>query len=490
MIEYLLAIPLLAAALCYPLKRRRAIEAVSAAGSTATLAFTAFIAYRVYTVGTVDEGLLYVDVLSAYVLVLVALVGLMANLYALSYLGREYEEGELSAARLRNFHLFFHLFVFTMVLVGTSDNLGIMWIAIEGTTLASAYLVGFYDRDTSVEAAWKYLIICSVGITLALLGTILLYASSVSFLGEASDALSWSTLMDPAVLGRLDPGLLRIAFILVLVGYGTKVGLAPMHTWLPDAHSQAPTPVSALLSAVLLNCAMYGILRFHLILSGSAVGPGFSSSLLLLFGLLSLATAAAFIILSKDYKRMLAYSSIEHMGIIAVGFGFGGALGVMGGLFHMLNHALAKTLLFFGAGDVLQRFGTKEMASVRGLGALMPATAVMLVGGALAITGCPPFSLFLSEFMILVDGVDGSHLLAVVAYLGLLAVIFAAFLYHIGRMVFGEPDAAAVRSELGRGRVVLMAVLLAAILVLGVYMPPALGDALGRIAALFTGASA
>lgn len=490
MIEYLLVLPLVAAALCYPLRRRRALEAVSAAGSAATLAATAYLAYRVYTEGTIDEGLLYLDVLSAYILVLVAGVGLMANLYALSYMGREYEEGELTAPKLRNFHLFFHLFVFTMVLVGVSDNLGVMWIAVEGTTLASAYLVGFYDRDTSVEAAWKYLIICSVGITLALLGTILLYASSVSFLGEASDALSWSTLMDPAVLGRLDPGLLRIAFILVLVGYGTKVGLAPMHTWLPDAHSQAPTPVSALLSAVLLNCAMYGILRFHLILSGSAVGPGFSSSLLLLFGLLSLATAAAFIILSKDYKRMLAYSSIEHMGIIAVGFGFGGALGVMGALFHMLNHALAKTLLFFGAGNVLQRFRTKEMASVKGLGALMPMTAALVVGGALAITGCPPFSLFLSEFMVLADGVESGHLLAVAAYLGLLAVIFAAFLYHVGRMVFGEPDPAAAGGELGRGRLALMAVLLAAVLVLGLYMPSALGEGLERIAALFTGGRA
>ena len=409
MIELLLLIPLAATFLCYPLRRRWEVELVSVASSLLTLAAVGYLAYRVYADGTIDEGLLYMDILSAYILVLIAFVGLMANLYSVSYLGRDLEEGTISEVKLRNFHLFFQMFIFTMVLVGVSDNLGIMWIAIEGTTLASAYLVGFYDTETSVEAAWKYLIICSVGITLALFGTVLLYASSVSFLGEASDALSWSTLMDPAVLANLNVDLLRIAFIFVLVGYGTKAGLAPMHTWLPDAHSQAPTPMSALLSAVLLNCAMYGILRFHLILSGSAVGPEFSSNLLLLFGMLSLVTAAAFIILSKDYKRMLAYSSIEHMGIIAVGFGLGGSLAIMGALFHMLNHALSKTLLFFGAGNVLQRYRTREIAGVRGLAAVMPATAILLTGGTLAIVGCPPFATFLSELMILVGAIDSGR---------------------------------------------------------------------------------
>ncbi|NLK26171.1 MAG: hydrogenase 4 subunit F, partial [Euryarchaeota archaeon] len=394
---------------------------------------------------------------------------------------------ETSGTKLRNYHIFFQLFMCTMILVAVSDNLGILWIAIEGTTLASAYLVGFYDTDTSVEAVWKYLIICSVGITLALLGTIILYASSASVLGGTSDALSWSALMEPEVLGRLNVDLLRIAFIFILVGYGTKAGLAPMHTWLPDAHSQAPTPISSILSAVLLNCAMYGILRFHLILSGSAIGPGFSSGLLLLFGLLSMATAAAFIVLSKDYKRMLAYSSIEHMGVIAVGFGFGGVMGIMGSLFHMLNHALAKTLLFFGAGNVLQRFHTKEIAGVKGLGSIMPLTATLLMGGALAITGCPPFSIFLSEFMILVDGIDGGHFFSVVIYLILLAIIFAALLYHVGKMVFGEPSHEKKPEELGHLRIVLMSVLLLLIIVLGIYMPSELSGVLEQVTALFTG---
>ena len=486
MIELLLLVPLAATFLLFPMRRRRAIVPISVSASTITLAMAAYLAYRVYVFGTIDEGLLYMDMLSAYVLLLVAFVGLAANLYSVAYMGWELREGTIGEAKLRNFHLFFHLFIFTMVLVGVSDNLGIMWIAIEGTTLASAYLVGFYDRDTSVEVAWKYLIICSVGITLALLGTVLLYASSVSFLGEASDDLSWSPLMDPAVLANLDVDLMRIALILVLVGYGTKVGLAPMHTCLPDAHSQAPTPVSALLSAVLLNCAMYGILRFHMLLSGSAVGPGFSSDLLLLCGILSLATAAAFIVTSKEYKRMLAYSSIEHMGIIAIGFGIGGPLAIMGALFHMLNHALPKTLLFFGAGNVLQRYGTREIAGVRGLASVMPATAVLVAGGALAIVGCPPFGTFISEIMILAGAIEGGDLLAATAYLGLLAVVFAALLHHAGRMLVGEAPGIE-RGEVGRWRPVIMATLLVAVAVLGLYMPDVLEEALERMVALLTG---
>lgn len=483
MIEYLLLAPLAAALVCYLLKDKRGIETVSVAGSLATLAGAAYLGYRVFSSGaSIDEGLLYMDALSAYILGLVAVVGMLSVLYSIPYLGREHREGEVSTVRLRNYHIFFHLFVFTMLLVAVSDNLGVMWIAIEGTTLASAYLVGFYDNEGAVEAAWKYLVICSVGITLALLGTIVVYASSISVLGEASDALDWSTLMAHA--SELDPVLLKIAFILVLVGYGTKVGLAPMHTWLPDAHSQAPAPVSALLSGVLLNCALYGVLRFHLVLGGSAVGPGFSSGLLLLFGLLSLATAAAFIILARDYKRLLAYSSIEHMGIITIGFGFGG-LGVVGGLFHMLNHALAKSLMFFGAGNILQRLGTKEIAGVRGLGAAMPVTAALFLGGALAITGCPPFSLFLSEFMVLAGGMESGQLFALAVYVLLLAVIFGAFVYHIGGMVLGPSDRPRVRES--KASLAIMVALLAIVVILGLYMPEPLASVLGQVEGLFSG---
>lgn len=488
MIELLLSVPLAAAACCYPLRNRRAVEAVAVGGSALTLTASLLISYEVLTHGTVDEDLLYMDALSAYVLLLVSMVGLLASIYSITYLGREYNEGELTEQKLRNYYIFFHLFVFTMLLVCVSNNLGIMWIAIEGTTLASAYLVGLYDRDTSIEAAWKYLVICSVGITLALLGTIIIYASSIQVLGEVSDALNWSTLM--ATSSSLDPGLLKISFIFVLVGYGTKVGLSPMHTWLPDAHSQAPTPVSALLSGVLLNCAMYGILRYHMIVSSSTLGAGFSGGLLLLFGLISMGTAAAFIIMSKDYKRLLAYSSIEHMGIIAVGFGFGGFWGTFGALFHMLNHALTKSLLFFGAGRILQRFRTKDIGEVHGIIKALPFTGALFLGGALAITGCPPFSLFLSEFMVLVGGLYSQSYLGAVVYMVLLAVVFASFLHHVGGMVFGEPREADGSKEGPGPDLVLMAVLLIAVLALGLYMPAFLSDVLDQISHLFPGGGA
>ncbi len=488
MIEYLLLVPLIAAALCYPLRSRRLIEAVGVAGSAATLIVASLLSHQTFTSGTIDEGLLYMDAFSAYVLMLVSLVGLVAVIYSISYIGRENREGVITDIKLRNYYLFFQLFVFTMLLVCVCNNLGVMWIAIEGTTLASAYLVGLYDRETSVEAAWKYLVICSVGITLALLGIIIVYASSIQVLGESSSALDWSTLI--AAAASLDPTLLKIAFIFVLIGYGTKVGLAPMHTWLPDAHSQAPTPVSALLSGVLLNCAMYGILRFHMIVSGSSLGPGFSGDLLLLFGLISLGIAAAYIIVSKDYKRMLAYSSIEHMGIIAIGFGFGGYWGVFGALFHMLNHALTKTLMFFGAGNILQRTGTKDIGEVRGVLKVLPATGILFLGGALAITGCPPFSLFLSEFMVVVGGISSDNHLGVALYLLLLAIVFAAFLYHVGRMVFGEPAAPADGERDSRTNIALMSALLISILALGLYLPAFLSDVLEQIVRLFLGGSA
>ncbi len=485
-IEILLLLPLITGAACYLLKDARLVTGASTVGAILIAAACGWLAYTVFTGGVVSDDLWYVDALSAYMLALISLVGLAAALYSIGYIGREHREGEIGLNKVRQYYLFLHVFIFTMLLVCVSDNLGIMWIAIEATTLASAFLVGFYNRDTSIEAAWKYIIICSVGITLALLGTILLYASSIGPAGEASGALNWSTLAANAA--SLDPALVKIAFILVLIGYGTKAGFAPMHTWLPDAHSEAPSPISGLLSAVLLNCAMYGILRYHIIAS-DALGPGFSGTLLLLFGLLSMATAAAFIILQKDYKRLLAYSSIEHMGIVAIGFGIGGAVGIFGALLHMLNHALTKSLMFFGAGNILQKFHSKNIGEVRGMATLMPATAVMFVAGALAITGSPPFGIFVSEIMILKAGFETGNYLVSVAYLALLAVIFAGFMYHVGRMAFGEPAPGRVRGEHGYLGLAVMAVLLLLTLALGLYIPVGLSDIFTQIASIFGGTS-
>jgi hydrogenase-4 component F len=481
MLEIMVVIPIITAFLLYFTRSRRQMELVSTAGIVTLFAVACSIVYDVMTNGEIGYSIWYMDSLSAYMLFIITFIGLMAAIYSIPYIGHELKERELKVDRAKYYYMLFHIFMFTMLMVVISNNLGIMWIAIEATTLASAFLVGFTENDTAVEAAWKYLIICSVGITLALFGTILAYASSVPVLGESSDALNWSTLMANAA--NLDPTLLKISFILIMVGYGTKVGLAPMHTWLPDAHSQAPTPVSALLSGVLLNCAMYGILRFHLITSVTV--PGFSSTLLLIFGLVSIAVAAAFIIMARDFKRLLAYSSIEHMGIIAFGFGIGGFLGIFGALLHMLNHALTKCLLFFGAGNLLQKFKTREIAGIRGVSTLMPMTAVFFIAGALAITGSPPFSIFLSEVTILTGGLSAANYLAAGIYLVLLSVIFAAFMYHVSKMMFGEPTEGVTKGELERSRFLPMGVLLVMILVMGIFIPTQLHDLLVNIGTLF-----
>jgi len=490
MIEVLVLIPVLTAVACYFLNRRHWIELASTLGAGLLMAASVAISYQVFTSGPIQEGIFYLDQLSAYMLMLVAFVDFLVAIYSVGYMGKEYEEKLFGLGRLRAFYSLLQVLVFTMVLVVCSNNLGIMWIAIEGTTLASAFLVGFYNTENSLEATWKYIIICSVGITLALLGTILAYASLVVLVpGESGGALDWTTLVQAAQLKQLDPTILRISFILVLVGYGTKVGLAPMHTWLPDAHSQAPTPISAMLSGVLLNCAMYGILRFHIITSAQ-IGPGFSGTLLLLFGVLSLAVAATFIILAKDYKRLLAYSSIEHMGIVSLGFGIGGFFGIFGALLQMLNHAVTKSLLFFGSGQVLLKYKTKDMSEVSGMAKVMPVTATLFLAGALAITGCPPFSIFLSEFTILYGGLTTDHLLVSALYLFFLAVIFAAFMYHVGKMVFGTPSQPLPRGEVSRICVSVMIVLVVLTVVLGVFIPTFLNDALTQIVHLFSGGAA
>jgi hydrogenase-4 component F len=484
MFELLLLIPALTALICLLLRDHRKVEWVSSLGSVALLVASLLASYDVVTNGAKDEGMLYMDGLSAFMLMLVAIVSLATSLYSISYMRMELEEGRFAADRVSYYYALLHAFIMTMVLVCLSDNLGIMWIAIEATTLASAFLVSFYNSEGSLEAAWKYIIICSVGITLALLGTVLLYASSIQQLGEGGGSLEWSSLL--AMADQLDPTLMRISFILVLVGYGTKVGLAPMHTWLPDAHSQAPTPISALLSGVLLNCAMYAILRYHMI-SSATLGPGFSGGLLVLFGVLSLAIAAAFIIQARDFKRLLAYSSIEHMGVIALGFGIGGTLGIIGGLLQMLNHALTKSALFFGAGQVYARVKTRTIEEIKGLSKVMPITSALWFAAFLAIVGCPPFGIFVSELVILMAGLQAGELLVVSLYLSFLAIIFAAVLYHASKMVFGNPIKEHGRREGDLSAVVLLFALLAGVLILGVYLPHGLNDMLEGIAHLFPG---
>ncbi|MCL2333978.1 MAG: hydrogenase 4 subunit F [Candidatus Methanoplasma sp.] len=481
-VEIILAIPVATALVCAAIPWARTRSMVSIIGSLALLVASVPMCIDAFTGKTTEYSMWYVDGLSALFLILIALVGFMASIYSAGYIKLDKDEGRITSKDERIYSVLFHTFVAVMLTVCVVSSFGIMWIAIEATTLVSAFLVGFYRKESSTEAAWKYLMICSVGITLALMGIILIYASSMAVLGNDPGALNWPILY--SVASDLDPSLLKIAFVFVLVGFGTKMGLVPMHTWLPDAHSQSPTPISAMLSAVLLNCAMYTILRFQMILNVAV--PGFSSSLMIGFGLISMAVAAAFILISKDIKRMLAYSTIEHMGIMMIGFGIGTPLAVFGALFHVIAHSLTKTFVFFAAGNVIQGYGTSNMADIKGLREKMPFTAFMMTAGTLAILGVPPFAVFIGEISILAGAFsDGMYIVAAVMVV-LIIVVFAGFLRNVLPMLSGDTKKE-VKDLKGISRALPMVLLLLAIILLGLFMPEQMRDALESIADAVTG---
>lgn len=479
MIEYLLLAPLLTSILCFFTRTRKQVETISISGSIITLLLGLALVYDVYRHDFIVtwQNALFADAFSAYIVLIVSIVGFVASLYSLGYMAHELEHDIIDVKKLRFYYSLFHVFMFTMLLVGVTNNLG-LWIAIEMTTLVSALLMILYSRKSSVEAAWKYMIICTVGITFALFGTILTYFAAVNILGETGDALNWTALI--AVADQFDPTIMKLAFIFILIGYGTKAGLAPMHTWLPDAHSEAPTPVSALLSGVLLNCAMYGIIRFYTIATKST-GEVFTGNLLIIFGLLSLGIAVPFILLQEDYKRLLAYSSVEHMGIIALGIGFGGVFGIFGAILHMFNHAMTKSLMFFGAGNILLKHDTKEIFKVSGVVKTMPVTGAMFVIGTLAITGSPPFSIFISEFTILASGFTQGHIVAAVLFLLFIIMIFAGFFNNVSRMAFGMPKSDIEKGDMGRWTLVAMGILIIFVIVLGIYIPPPFYEMIMRV---------
>ena len=491
LLTLLLAVPAVAAALCLVVPGRRWLEAITLLGSITTLALVGLAAAEVTASGHL-QGLgnwLYTDALSALTALIIAFVGATAALYSIGYLREDMREQDTSRGeglgRVRRYYVLFNLFVFSMLVVPLSNSLGVLWIAVEGTTLASLFLVSFYGTGEALEAAWKYVIVGSVGIALALFGTILTYYSAVQVLGPGYD-LVWSALTP--VTTRLDPSVMRLAFLFIVVGYGTKAGLAPMHTWLPDAHSEAPSPISALLSGVLLNTAMYGILRFYSLATPS-LGQGYTSELMLGFGLLSLLVAALFILQQRDYKRMLAYSSVEHMGIVATGVAFGGALGFYGALLQLVNHAVTKSLMFFASGHVLLRYETKEIDRVSGVIRLMPATGGMMILGGLALTGSPPFGIFISELTIMGAGFRSGQVLPALVLLGLVAAIFIALLRYVNRMAFGAPTEGVRSGEISRLSLLAMGISMVLVLGLGIVIPSPLTILLHQAAAVLGGAA-
>jgi hydrogenase-4 component F len=378
---------------------------------------------------------LLVDDLNIVFILLNTFVGFTTSVFSASYIAHELETGRLTPRYLRFYHAMFQLMLFGMNLALLSNNIGLMWVAVELATLSTVMMVGIYRTHEAIEAAWKYFILGSVGIALALFGTILVYMAAGPVLGEGMNAMVWTSLLIGA--HAFDPALLNIAFIFLLLGYGTKVGLAPMHAWLPDAHAEGPTPISAVLSGLLLNVALYALLRFKLLLAANpaAIAPG---PLMIALGLLSLIFAAFMLYRRRDIKRLFAYSSIEHMGIIVFAFGMAGPLGNFAGLLQMTMHSLTKSAIFFSVGHVTQVKGTQRIAEIGGLTETHPVLGWTLVAGVMAIAGLPPFGVFSSEFIVVSSTFARQPLLAVLLVGGLL-IAFGALLMRITSIAFGEP---------------------------------------------------
>src|SRR6266704_1488889 len=477
--------PLLAGLGSLLVSDRRVVEALQYGQAVILLAAGAHVVVGVGTGEPVTVGLLlYTDALSAWLDLVLAVVGTTGTLFAVGYLDEQFDRGIVSLRRYRQFFYLFDLFLAAMLIAVNVADVALMWIAIEGSTLAAALLIAFERNKAALEAGWKFMILGSVGIALALFGTIILYYTSEHVLGVTSDALRWSELY--RIAGSLDPTAIKVAFVFVLIGYGTKAGVAPMHTWLPDAHAEAPTPVSAMLSANMLTLAVYAILRFKTIVD-RAVGADFTSNLMVGLGLFSIAVACVFLLVQRDYKRLFAYSSIEHMGIVMVGFGIGG-FGVFAGAWHLLNHALAKSAAFYGAGLVLLRHEHKMLERVPGLLRQMPVAGSAILLSGLALGGMPPFGLFMSELWITSQTYASRPWLAAL-FVGLLVVAFATLLYQVLRMALGSPEKRGIdvtpRCDAFTGTAI--AVNLAALAVIGLAIPSALGSLLSAIAQIFGG---
>jgi len=419
----------------------------------------------------------FVDSFNVFLVALTAFVAFTTALFSRPYMRIEAHAGRLSPNRLRLYHSMFQMFTFTMLLALLTNNVGILWVAMEAATLTTVLLVSLYRTPASLEAAWKYFILCGVGIAQALFGTILLYFAAEKVLGAGGTALLWTDLNQ--VKGELEPTVMSLSFVFLLIGYGTKVGLAPLHNWLPDAHAEGPTPISAVLSGLLLNVALYAVVRAKVLVEG-AVGAHFAGNLMMGFGLLSVVIAAFLLSRQRDIKRLFAYSSIEHMGLMTFAFGMGGALATFAGLLHMTVHSLTKSAIFFAVGHAAQKTGTQIMSDIRGLIESNPTIGWGLLIGSLAILGMPPFGVFASEFMLLTAAMHQQPW-ATPFLLTALGVAFAAIFGKIQPMVFG---AATAKHLPHPPALIPVFVHLAIVLMLGLYIPPYLAQWYRQAAAL------
>ena len=466
-IYWLLGIPLTGGIFLALWGCRKHSPEINALFSLLTLLAAALLTHRIIENGpmTVGGGWFFIDSFNVFLVALTAFVAFTTALFSRPYMRIEAEHGKLNDKRLRLYHSSYQIFIAAMLLALTTNNMGILWVAMEAATLATVLLVSLYRTPASLEAAWKYFILCGVGIALALFGTILLYFAAEKVLGSGGTALLWTHL--DGVKTELEPTVLSLAFVFLLVGYGTKVGLAPLHSWLPDAHAEGPTPVSAVLSGLLLNVALYAVMRSKVLVDG-ALGNEMAGNLMMGFGLLSVVVAAFLIKRQTDVKRMFAYSSIEHMGLITFAFGMGGAVANFAALLHMTMHSLTKSAIFFAVGHATQKAGTQLMADIRGLIKTNPTIGWGLMLGTVAILGVPPFGVFASEFLIITTAMH-DHPWATPFLLLALGVAFASIFGKVQPMVFGETELPKLPYQPALTPVFLH---LGLVLMLGLFIPP------------------
>ena len=480
-LAFLLATPLVGGLVLALFGHRDRARDVNVAFSSGTFASACALTVQIIQDGPllVWQREFYIDPLNVFLVTLTAFVGLTTAIFSRPYMRIERDHGKMTPPRLRLYHSMYQLFSFTMLLALTTNNMGIVWVAMEAATLTTVLLVSVYRTPASLEAAWKYFILCGVGIAQALFGTVMLYMAAEKVIGPEGGALLWSNL--DAVKTQLDPNIITLAFAFLFIGYGTKVGLVPLHNWLPDAHAEGPTPVSAVLSGLLLNVALYAILRCKVLTDG-ALGNHLPGRLMMGFGLLSVVAAVFFIIRQKDAKRMFAYSSIEHMGMMTFAFGMGGPIANYAGLLHMTVHSLIKSAIFFAVGHAAQNAGTQIMDGIRGLIKVSPTVAWGLMLGSLAILGMPPFGVFASEFLIVTTAMREQSWATPFLLLAL-GLAFASVFSRVQPMVFGETE---LKPLAHAPALVPVFVHLGIGLMLGLYIPPYL-DAWYRQAAAMLG---
>ena len=477
--------PLAGALLLALLRRDRLAGWINVALGALSFAASAVLAWQVAQRGVVAGFGLRVDAFNVFLVVLTSFVGLTTSIFSRPYMQHVLHTRLTGPHGLRLYHAMYQSFMFTMLLALTTNNLGVLWVAVEGATLSTVLLVSLYRTPESVEAAWKYFILCGVGIALALFGTVLTYFAAQHALPNPAQGLDWSVLHTHSA--QLQPAVMSIAFVFLLVGYGTKVGLVPMHQWLPDAHSEGPTPISAILSGLLLNVALYAVVRLKMLVDGAlaaTANPHLAGHLLMGFGLVSFLVAGLFLHRQRDVKRLFSYSSIEHMGLMTFGFGLGGPLATFGALLHMLVHSLTKSAIFVTVGHAVHIAGTQSIDHIRGLIRTQPGVGWPLLIGVAAIAGFPPFGIFTSEFLLLTATMQSAPVFTVALLIGLV-IAFAGLFRHLQPMVYGAAPAGQTPVKANMLPVLLH---LALVLWLGLAIPGLLAHWLDSATELIAGA--